>query len=201
MTRQFCLGIVVLVAISVSSARMQAASSALQAGTDAEVAAKASPELVGALSKEIGATPEQAAGAAGALFGVAKSRLNPADFSQVATAVPGMDSLLKAAPIGGTLSPLGGQANGLVTAASAFSKLGLSPDMVSKAVPVLTSYVTKSGGEKAALVASTRNSRSLFFPDSSDAPSTSRDLVETGADGRAAARRSEGGDVVPTTSA
>jgi predicted HD phosphohydrolase len=71
MTRQFCLGIVVLVAISVSSARMQAASSALQAGTDAEVAAKASPELVGALSKEIGATPEQAAGAAGALFGVA----------------------------------------------------------------------------------------------------------------------------------
>ena len=149
MTRQFCLGIVVLVAISVSSARMQAAPSALQAGTDAEVAAKASPELVGALSKEIGATPEQAAGAAGALFGVAKSRLNPADFSQVATAVPGMDSLLKAAPIGGTLSPLGGQSNGLVTAASAFSKLGLSPDMVGKAVPVLTSYVTKSGGEKA----------------------------------------------------
>jgi len=149
MTRQFFLGIVVLVAISVSSARMQAAPSALQAGTDAEVAAKASPELVGALSKEIGATPEQAAGAAGALFGVAKSRLNPADFSQVATAVPGMDSLLKAAPIGGTLSPLGGQANGLVTAASAFSKLGLSPDMVGKAVPVLTSYVTKSGGEKA----------------------------------------------------
>src|SRR6187431_945117 len=102
----------------------------------AHSAAEASPELVGALSKEIGATPEQAAGAAGALFGVAKSRLNPADFSQVATAVPGMDSLLKAAPIGGTLSPLGGEANGLVTAASAFSKLGLSPDMVSKAVPV-----------------------------------------------------------------
>jgi len=47
------------------------------------------------------------------------------------------------------LSPLGGQAGGLVNAANAFSKLGLSPDMVSKAVPVLTSYVTKSGGSKA----------------------------------------------------
>ena len=35
-------------------------------------AAKASPELVGALSKELGATPEQAAGAAGSLFGLAK---------------------------------------------------------------------------------------------------------------------------------
>src|SRR5215204_4829057 len=35
---------------------------------------EASPELVGALSKEIDATPEQAAGAAGTLFAVAKSR-------------------------------------------------------------------------------------------------------------------------------
>jgi len=33
-------------------------------------------------------------------------------------------------------------------AAQSFSKLGLSHDMVSKAVPVLTSYVTKSGGSK-----------------------------------------------------
>jgi Protein of unknown function VcgC/VcgE (DUF2780) len=150
MTRHTCLGIVVLVAISVSTAGMlQAAPSALQTATDAAAAAKASPELVGALSKEIGATPEQAAGAAGALFGVAKSRLKADEFSQIATAVPGMDSLLKAAPIGGTLSPLGGEAGGLVNAANAFSKLGLSPNMVNKAVPVLTSYVTKSGGSKA----------------------------------------------------
>jgi len=46
-------------------------------------AAKASPELVGALSKEIGGTPEQAAGAAGALFGLAKTRLKPNDFSRM----------------------------------------------------------------------------------------------------------------------
>jgi hypothetical protein len=32
------------------------------------------------------------------------------------------------------------------TAASAFSKLGLKPEMVAKAVPVLTSFVSKSGG-------------------------------------------------------
>jgi hypothetical protein len=131
---------------------LQAAPSALQAATDAAAAAKASPELVGALSKEIGATPEQAAGAAGTLFGVAKSRLSANDFSQIATAVPGMDSLLKAAPSGatsGALSQLGGASGGLAGAASAFSKLGLSPDMVSKADPVLTSYVSKSGGSKA----------------------------------------------------
>ena len=124
-------------------------------GTDGQVspalidAAKASPELVGVLSKEIGSSPEQAAGAAGALFGLAKTRLKPDEFAQVATAVPGMDSLLKAAPLatGATaMSQMGGSAGGLVTAANAFSRLGLKPDMVSKAVPVLTNFVTKSGG-------------------------------------------------------
>jgi Protein of unknown function VcgC/VcgE (DUF2780) len=48
-----------------------------------------------------------------------------------------------------TLSQLGSGASGLAGAASVFSKLGLSSDMVGKAVPVLTSYVTKSGGSKA----------------------------------------------------
>src|SRR3954447_6076413 len=118
-------------------------------------AAAASPELVGALSKEIGSTPEQAAGAAGALFGVAKSRLKPADFSQVASAVPGMTSLLNAAPAveatgtsgaAGALSQITKSAGGLASATSAFSKLGLKPELVSKAIPVLTTFVTKSGG-------------------------------------------------------
>ena len=62
-----------------------------------------------------------------------------------------MDSLLKAAPstgagASGALSQLAGSAGGLATAASGFSKLGLKPDLVANAVPVLTSFVTKSGG-------------------------------------------------------
>jgi hypothetical protein len=117
-------------------------------------AAAASPELVGALSKEIGATPEQAAGAAGALFGVAKSRLKPDEFSQVASAVPGMTSLLNAAAGGttgtsdavGALSQITKSAGGLASATSAFTKLGLKPELVAKAIPVLTTFVTKSGG-------------------------------------------------------
>jgi predicted anti-sigma-YlaC factor YlaD len=65
-----------------------------------------------------------------------------------------MDSLLKAAPaagggglgaIGG-LSQLGGSAGSMAAAAQAFSKLGLKPEMVAKAIPVLTQFVTKSGG-------------------------------------------------------
>ena len=123
-------------------------------GTAGTVAAKASPELVGSLSKEMSASPEQAAGAAGTLFGIAKSRLSGEQFSQIAKAVPGMDALLKAAPEStpgstgglGSLSQLGGSAGALAAAAPAFSKLGLKPEMVAKAVPVLTSFVTKSGG-------------------------------------------------------
>lgn len=115
----------------------------------------ANPELVGTLAKELGSTPQQAEGAAGALFGLAKTRLSPADWSKVAGAVPGMDGLLQAAPAlpagtaGGTsLGALTGAAGlgGLSSAAGAFTKLGLSPAMVAKAIPILTSFVTKSGG-------------------------------------------------------
>ncbi len=128
--------------------------------TAAATAVKESPALVGEVSKATGATPEQAAGAAGSLFSIAKSRLNPADFSQVAAAVPGMNSLLKAAPAtsgtakpgasaagaSGILSQVAGSGGGLASAASAFTKLGLKPEMVAKVVPVLTSFVSKSGG-------------------------------------------------------
>ena len=135
--------VAIALAAAVFSSEVQVSPSMLEA-------AKGSPELVGALSKEIGSTPEQAAGAAGALFGLAMSRLKPDDFSKVSSAVPGMDLLLKAAPaLGGAaggLASMAGSAAGLASAASAFSKLGLKPELVAKAIPVLTSFVTKSGG-------------------------------------------------------
>ncbi|HEY7449386.1 MAG TPA: DUF2780 domain-containing protein [Vicinamibacterales bacterium] len=117
----------------------------------ASAQAPASSELVSSLAKELGSTPEQAEGAAGALFGLAQSRMKPEEWSKVAASVPGMDGLLKAAPAAavgttGAGIPGAGALGGLSSAAGAFSKLGLKPDMVTKAVPVLTSFVTKSGG-------------------------------------------------------
>ena len=150
MKRHSCLGIVCLVLVLVSPSKERAlAFEAAQAGDAAAAAAKASPDLVGALSKELGASPEQAAGAAGSLFGLAQSRLKPEEFSQVAKAVPGMDMLLKAAPAAGGAGGASGalsQVAGLASAASAFSKLGLKPELVAKAIPILTSFVSKSGG-------------------------------------------------------
>jgi hypothetical protein len=123
------------------------------------MAQAANPELVGALAKELGSTPQQAEGAAGALFSHARSKLDPGDWSKVASAVPGMDGLLKAAPVmapgaaGGGLGAIAGAAGagaaglgGLANVAGSFSKLGLKPDMVAKAVPIVVGYVTKSGG-------------------------------------------------------
>jgi hypothetical protein len=111
------------------------------------------PAFIGSLAKELGgATTSQAEGAAGAIFGLAKSRLPAADFAKVATAVPGMDGLLKAAPAmaaagaGGAAAAAAGGMSGLGSLAGSFSKLGLKPDMVAKAIPIVTNYVTKSGG-------------------------------------------------------
>ena len=158
MNRHLCLAIASAMLIGVVFAPAAHARAFQAAAADpAAEAAKASPELVGALSKELGATPAQAAGAAGALFGLAKTRLMPDQFSQVSAAVPGMDMLLGAAPAmsgstgtAGALSKLSGSAAGLASAASAFSKLGLKPELVNKAIPVLTAFVTKSGGANVA---------------------------------------------------
>ena len=59
----------------------------------------------------------------------------------MAKAVPGMDGLLKAAP-----APTGTVPKTGLDMSSAFSKLGLKPEMVSKAIPVVTEYVAKAGG-------------------------------------------------------
>ena len=148
------LGCAAVFAVAITGGITGRSASAQAFSTEAaRSASQASPELVAALSKEIGATPEQSAGAAGALFGVAKSKLAPDQFSQVAQAVPGMDLLLKAAPAtggatgtSGALSQLSGSAGNLAAAAAAFSKMGLKPELVAKAVPILTGFVTKSGG-------------------------------------------------------
>jgi hypothetical protein len=113
-----------------------------------------SSELVGQLAKELGSTTKQAEGAAGSLLRLAKTRMTPEDFSKVATAVPGVDRLLAAAPAleakgaaGALAKKVGAEGlGGLAEVMESFRKLGLKPDMVKKAVPVVTDYIGKRGG-------------------------------------------------------
>lgn len=120
------------------------------------VADSASPELVGAITKELGVTPTQAQGGAGALLGLAKTRLKTDEFAKVSAAVPGTDALLKAAPAAKGLAGIGGGmggALGLASLAGSFKQLGLSPAQAAKMVPVLTNFVqSKGAGEAATLL-------------------------------------------------
>lgn len=123
----------------------------------AQATANPNPSLVGNLTNELGVTPKQATGGAGAIFSLVKSKLNPTDFSKLAAAVPGMDGFLKAAPntggasgLGSLASSVGGGAGSLSSLAGSFQSLGLSPSMVGKFVPVMQNYIGAKGGSSTA---------------------------------------------------
>jgi len=155
----------------------------LFAGTHgfAQAAAKQpDPGLVGMLTKQLGVTPEQATGGAGAIFSLAKNNLSSADFGTLASAVPGMGGFLKAAPkpqndaagsaassAASALGPLTGgaagsatggaaggaaaNASGLLSLGSAFKSLHLSPEMATKFAPVMQQYLAGKGGKVASI--------------------------------------------------
>ena len=68
-----------------------------------------------------------------------------------------MDGFLQAAPKQGGRSALGslgsalsGESGGLASVAGAFGSLGLSPDMVSKFIPIIMQFVQSKGGASVA---------------------------------------------------
>jgi hypothetical protein len=109
-------------------------------------------ELIDQLSKNLGVSETQAQGGAGLLFKQAKEKLGGDDFSKVSAAVPGLDSLISAAPasgggmMGGITKMFGG-AGGIAGLAGGFSKLGLDSGMIGKFVPIILSFVQSKGGD------------------------------------------------------
>ncbi|MGO9125016.1 MAG: DUF2780 domain-containing protein [Terriglobales bacterium] len=122
-------------------------------GSESLAKKSSNSELVGQLSKGLSITRPQARGGAGALFALAKTRLSEDEFSKVSAAVPGMSGLLKAAPapaehseLSSLESSLPGNMGRMAEVAEAFHKLGLSPEMAVKFVPVMTKFVESKGG-------------------------------------------------------
>ena len=113
----------------------------------------ASPELIGRMTQELGISATQAQGGAGALLGLAKTRMKPEEFGKVSSAIPGSAALLKAAPapknagLAGRLGSTG--VGGLASVAGAFKQLGLGPDVAAKMVPVLGKFVESKGSAAA----------------------------------------------------
>jgi hypothetical protein len=123
---------------------------------DAAATATANPELVGMLVKDLAVTPTQAEGGAGAVFSLAKKKLKPEDYAKVAAAVPGIDGLLKAAPVPDPKAAaldLVAPGAGVASLASSLGKLGLKPEMAMKLVPAISGYLKgKGAGDAGALV-------------------------------------------------
>jgi len=153
--RRVALALIVSTGLAYAASAALAQEPAPAAAPAAEAAAKtvektASPELVGQLVKDLAITPAQAEGAAGALFGLAKSRLTAGDFAKVAGAVPNMDGLLKAAPVPdgkvAAMAAAAGGVGGVAGLTSTFTKLGIKPETIVKLAPTLAKAVESKGG-------------------------------------------------------
>lgn len=175
MPRIACVAVCAIVGLlsSATGAHAQAApatpSGAATPPTTAGAAATASPELVNGLAKELGSTPEQAAGVAGLLFSLAKAMTKPEDFAAMTKAVPGMDALLAATPANltaptpsmltpglvssssATIKPMAA-ADGMESATSGISHLGFKPEMLMKALSFVWEFLRKYGGGALATV-------------------------------------------------
>ena len=113
-------------------------------------------KLIGSLTDLLGVSGEQATGGAGAVFREAKKNMDPGDYSKLLSAIPGIDSLIQAAPqvsgLAGKASSLFGGSSGSVQGISAltdsFAKLGLAPDMVNQYVGVILDFVQSEAGQQ-----------------------------------------------------
>lgn len=118
---------------------------ALQGCATAESWMGSSAALTNSLTSQLGVTSQQASAGIGSMLNYAKGKLSPGDWGTVSKSLPGADSYLKAAS-----DTLG---SGNITSSaglnSAFSKLGMSPEMVNKFVPIVSDYVGKQGGAAA----------------------------------------------------
>lgn len=102
--------------------------------------------LVSALTSGLGVSPEQAVGGTGAMMGLAQNKLSPDQFGSITSAVPGLGDITKAAGplLGGT------SLSSLADVQGAFSKLGMSPETVSKFAPIIGEAISKGGSSQAA---------------------------------------------------
>lgn len=113
-------------------------------------------DLIRKLSKDLGVTRDQARGGLVALMRTGQQNLSKQDFAQLATAVPGVEELLRNAPAQSTLSSLAGGLGSMFGGrsgpgrwaglAASFTELGVDLDTAKKFGPIVIGYVERHGG-------------------------------------------------------
>ncbi len=94
--------------------------------------------LIRQLTSRLGITPAQAGGGAAALFGQAKQKMKPADFSRLTAAVPEVSSLLNSPALAGLGEHL--------SLSKQFAALGLDSATAAQFTPVILGYVKQLAG-------------------------------------------------------
>ena len=116
-------------------------------------------ELIDLLVKRLNVDTRQAQGGAAILFKAAKEKLGGQEFDRLLGAVPGLDSLMTAAPqaksggglLGGLASLAGGNTAIIANVVQGCSKLGLNTDHAQSFVPVILDFLrTKVGPDAVA---------------------------------------------------
>jgi hypothetical protein len=114
-------------------------------------------ELVTSLMNQLGITPTQAQGGAGAIFKAARDRLGSSEFDKLLGSVPGIKDLVAQAPSsggGGLLSGLasmagkmgGGDMAQAAQLLASVSSLGINKDTLMKFIPVVMQFLESKGG-------------------------------------------------------
>lgn len=119
--------------------------------------------MIPMLTDSLGVTTPQAEGGLGSIFNYAKGNLSTDQFGQLASALPGVDSLLAAAPDVSNVTESSGGLGGLLNTAAQYSDslkavntvsqqfeaLGLDTEMVMQFVQVAQQYLNTEQGQQA----------------------------------------------------
>ena len=111
--------------------------------------------LTDILAQQLGVSQQQALGGAGAIFQAAQGSMDPQAFSTLSQSLPGMSSMLEAAPVvqsplsglSGMMGDAGSTLNSTASLATSFQQLNLSPDMIGQFMPIVTDYVRNTSGQ------------------------------------------------------
>jgi hypothetical protein len=118
----------------------------------------ATASLTNMITSQLGVSDAQAKGGLGTLFGLAKSTLGNQDFQQLSGVVPGMDSLLAAAPtisdeakgltsLMGSAGKYGQALQGATAAYAQFKQLGIGVDQIPAYIDVTNGFLKSQGGD------------------------------------------------------
>lgn len=118
--------------------------------------------LIGSVTSSLGSNKEQSEGAVASLFSFAKTQLPQGDFSELAKSIPGVDGILSKVPdvssltkkegLGGLLDKASEYSDSLKTIntlKNQFEALGIKPEMITKYVSAISSYLDTEQGQQA----------------------------------------------------